>query len=148
MSDECVICLKHEGRGPLTGEYIGRDHGFRVYHAKVDEHGLSPLGWLFIESERHAPYLADLTEEEASVLGRLRTRLAAALRDELGAEFVLTFVLGLGVAHFHEHLLPRMPGTDPQLPWHESDEALPKANPREVAALGDRIRRSAGLSAD
>ena len=144
-----MICLKHQGAGPLTGKYIGRADGFRVYHAKTDEDGLSPLGWIFIESERHVRYVTDLTDEEAANLGLLRTRLARAVRDVLGAEFVLTFVLGLGIAHFHEHLVPRMPGTSLEdVAWYESDEALPKADEAQVAALAARLRQSLPLASD
>jgi ATP adenylyltransferase len=146
MESECVICLKHQGRGPLTGQLIGRIGDFYVYHAKTDDQGLSPLGWLFIESVRHVPYVADLTDEEASALGRLRTHLARALRIELGAEFVLTFVLGIGVAHFHEHLVPRMPGTSADVAWYASDEALPKGDAAQVKSLAEGLRNRLGLS--
>ena len=140
MSDECVICLKHRGEGPLTGQFIARFDGFLVYHARTDDEGRSPLGYVFIESERHVPYVWDLTDEEAANLGRLRTRLARALRAALGAEFVITAVIGLGIAHFHEHLLPRMPGTPKELAWHDSDEALRKADADEVAGLAEQLR--------
>ena len=145
MSDDCVICQKHQGHGPLTGQFVGRSDGFRVYHAMTNEAGTAPLGWLFIESERHAPYLADLTEQEAAALGRLRSRLAAVMREVLGAEFVLTFVLGLGIAHFHEHVVPRMPGTPDDVAWHASTDALPSAGPAEVADLARRLTSALGL---
>ena len=145
MSDACVICQKHLGHGPLTGEFVGRSDGFRIYHAMTNEAGTAPLGWLFIESERHVPYLADLTEQEATALGRLRSRLAAAVRKVLGAEYVLTFVLGLGVAHFHEHVVPRMPGTPDDVAWYASTDALPKAGPRDVAELAQGLRSALGL---
>lgn len=142
MGDECVICQKHRGEGPLTGQLIARVDEFWVYHAMRDEDGLSRLGWLFIESDRHAPYLWDLTDMEAANLGRLRTRLTRSLRDELGAEFVITLVIGMGIAHFHEHLVPRMPGTPKEISWHESWEALPRATSEEASSLAARLRRA------
>lgn len=145
MTDECVICLKHRGEGSLTGQFIARAEGFLIYHARTDERGLSPLGWIFIESERHVPYLSDLTDEEAASLGRLRTRLARALRQELDVQVITTLVIGMGVAHFHEHLLPRMRGAAADLPWHQSDETLPKATAVEVAALAGRLRDALAL---
>ena len=148
MAGECDICLKHEGKGPLTGELVGRTPDFWVYHAMADEQGMAHLGWLFIESDRHAPYLADLTEDEAAALGVLRTRLASALRDEVDAELVLTFVIGLGIAHFHEHLVPRHAGTPHDLPWYDSAEALPKADAGRVADLAARLRARVSLQAD
>jgi len=101
---------------------------------------------VFIESERHVSYVWQLNEPEAAALGRLRTRLARALRDELGAEFVITLVLGLGVAHFHEHLLPRMPGTPMDVAWYDSDDALPRATAEEVRRLAESLRRALELS--
>lgn len=130
----------------LSGELIGRGDGFRIYHAMAKDDGLAPLGWLFIESERHVPYVADLSEEEAASLGVLRTRLANALREELGAEHVLTFVLGLGIAHFHEHLVPRLRDTSAKIPWHASAEALPKGGQSEIANLAGRLRARLGIS--
>jgi diadenosine tetraphosphate (Ap4A) HIT family hydrolase len=124
----------------LSGQLIAHADGFLIYHAMTDEEGRSPLGYLFIESERHTPYLWDLIDDEAQNLGRLQTRLARALRDEPGAEFVITLVLGLGIAHFHQHLLPRMPGTARNLPWDKSDEVLPRAGPDEVAAFAKRLK--------
>ena len=148
MAGECDICLKHQGRGPLSGHLIGRSDGFWVYHAMADEDGMARLGWLFIESDRHVPYLADLNADEAAALGVLRTRLANALRKEVGAELVLTFVIGMGMAHFHEHLVPRSAATPREVPWYDSDEALPKAEAGQVAHLAVRLRAQLGLDAD
>jgi hypothetical protein len=84
VDDDCTICLKYEGRGPLTGLLIARAAGFLIYHAMTDEEGRSPLGYLFIESERHTPYLWDLSDEVLPKAGpdevaafakRLRNRL-------------------------------------------------------------------------
>lgn len=101
---------------------------------------------MFIESDRHVPYLADLDQAEAAELGRLRTSLARALREVVDAEFVLTFVLGLSVAHFHEHLVPRHGDAPKDVPWHQSDELLPRADERAVAALARRLSLALGDS--
>ena len=137
--DDCPICAKHRGEGPLRGELIGRWDGFWVYHAPPNESGLASLGHLFIETDRHVPYLADLSPDEAAALGRLRTRLAAALRAATDAEFVLAAVVGLGVAHFHEHLFARFPRTPNDVPWHQSDEAAPRADQATIAVLARRL---------
>jgi ATP adenylyltransferase len=144
-SSDCVICAKHHGEGPLKGELVGRRGQFWLYHAPPGDDGKAALGWLFIESERHASYLADLTDDEAAELGRLRTALARALREATGAEFVLTFVLGLGVAHFHEHLVARHRDAPSNVPWHASDELLPRADDQEVAELSRRLARELNL---
>lgn len=93
------------------------------------------------------PYVADLSDDDAAALGLLRTRLARALREVLGAEFVITAVIGLGVPHFHEHFLPRMPGTPPEVTWHDSDSVLPWVSLKEVADLGARLREELGVEA-
>jgi ATP adenylyltransferase len=137
--DDCPICAKHRGEGPLRGELVGRWAGFWVYHAPPGDDGRAPLGYLFIETDRHAPSLADLTDEEAPALGRLRTQLAAALRDALDAEHVFAAVIGRGVPHFHEHLVTRHRGTPDDVPWHRSDDAAPRADQEEVATLARRL---------
>ncbi len=141
MNLECRICAKHRGQGPLGGELVARLDGFWVYHAPPGEDGRAPLGYLFIESDRHAPYLDDLTNEEAEALGRLRTRLAAALRAEFEPEHIFAAVLGRGEPHFHEHLVCRHAGTPQDIPWHRSDEFAPRADATEVADLAQRLAR-------
>ncbi len=138
MSD-CPICAKHRGEGPLGGELVARHDGFWVYHAPPDDDGGAPLGYLFVESDRHVPYLADLTDDEAAALGRLRTRLARGLTAELDPAFVFAAVIGTGVAHFHEHLVPRHRATPTAIPWHRSGESAPPASAAEVADLTRRL---------
>src|SRR6187397_2251152 len=145
MSDECVICQRHRGEGPLTGQLIARIRGFEIWSARTDDEGRAPLGYLFIESEQHVPYVTDLPDDDAAALGLLRTRLTRALRDVLGAEFVITAVIGTGVPRFHEHLLPRMPGTPDSIAWHASDSALRWVEAQEIADLGARLRAALGL---
>ena len=140
----CDICAKHQGRGPLRGELVGRTDLFWVYHAPADDHGLAQLGHLFIESDRHAPYLADLSLHESAGLGRLRSRLAAGLRRELDAEFVFAAVIGRGMAHFHEHLVTRHRGTPEEVPWHSSDDAAPRVDADAVRDLARRLLPDVG----
>jgi ATP adenylyltransferase len=137
---ECVICAKHRGEGPLKGELLGRRDEFWVYQAPAGNDDLAPLGELIIESDRHAPYLADLTDAEAAQLGRLRSQLAAALRDELGVELVFAAAIGRSVAHFHEFLVPRHAGIPAEVPWHKSDDAGPHADGDTVADLVGRLK--------
>ena len=137
---DCAICAKHGGTGELGGVLILRTPAFWVYHAPPDDHGMAPLGYLFIESDRHAAYLDDLTDEESAALGRLRTALARALRRETGATFVFAAVIGTGVAHFHEHLICRHVDTPSSVSWHESAHAAPRADGRAVNAFAKRLR--------
>lgn len=143
--DGCQICAKHRGEGPLKGALVGRWAGFWVYHFPPGDDGLAPLGYVFIEADRHAPYLADLTDEEAAALGRLRTRLAHALREALDAEHVFAAVVGRGVPHFHEHLFARHRGTPADVPWHKSDEHAPRVDATTVSELAGRLVELLGL---
>src|SRR5207244_8991183 len=129
-----MSCAKHLCEAPLKSDLVGRYDGFWVYHGQPGADGRAALGHLVIESDRHAPYLADLWDDEAAALGPLRSHLARALRDELDVPFVFTAVIGRHIAHFHEHLLPRHPGVPEEVPWHQSDEAGPPAGAEAVAA--------------
>ena len=139
---DCAICAKHRGTGELAGELILRTPEFWVYHSPPDEDGAAALGHLFIESDRHAPYLDDLTDPESAALGRLRTKLASAVRRETGASFVFSAVIGTGEAHFHEHLICRHTGTPSGVPWHESAQAAPRVDAQAVAAFASKLRAS------
>lgn len=140
MNGDCQICAKHRGEGPLQGELVAQLNGFWIYHAPPGEDGRAPLGYLFIESDRHAPYLDDLTDDESAALGRLRSRLARALRAELAPQHVFSAVIGRGMAHFHEHLTSRPPDTPADVPWHRSDEFAARADQQAVADLAERLR--------
>jgi diadenosine tetraphosphate (Ap4A) HIT family hydrolase len=123
---DCVICQKHLGEGPLKGEL----------------NGMARLGHLIIESDRHVPYLADLNEAESRELGPLRTRLAHALRAALDAEFVVATVIGLGVAHFHEHLSARPHREPVEVRWYDSDELLELGDDAAVRSLVGKLTRA------
>jgi ATP adenylyltransferase len=137
--DECQICQKHRGEGPLKGVLIGRTDRFWIWHGPRNPEGMTRLGHVIIESDRHAPYLADLDEAEAAALGTLRTRLARALRSALSAEFVFAAVIGTGVAHFHEHLLARPSRAPVDVVWFESDELLELGDDDAATALSTQL---------
>jgi ATP adenylyltransferase len=146
--DDCQICAKHRGVGPLRGELVVRWRGLWVYHAPPGEDSLAPLGYLFIETDRHAPHLEDLSEDEAAAIGLLRSRLSRAMVRELDAENVFSAVIGRGIPHFHEHLFVRHRGTALDVPWHRSDEHAPRADEAAVADLARRLAGAIDLQAD
>jgi diadenosine tetraphosphate (Ap4A) HIT family hydrolase len=84
--------------------------------------------------------MTDLSEQEAAALGRLRTELARALKDELKVEFVFAAVIGTGVEHFHEHLLPRPKREPREVEWHRSDELLERGDEAAVRHLAALIK--------
>ena len=137
----CVICAKHRGEGPLRGELVASVDGIRIYH-RVDDDGSAPLGYLFIETERHAPYVSDLTPDEARAVGWIRTEVARALREAVSAEYVFAMVIGTGADHFHEHVFARHPGAEADLPWHDSHQQAPRGTPEAVARLCRLLERS------
>lgn len=94
------------------------------------------LGYVFVESQRHAPYLDDLSDDEAAAIGRVAARLARGLRAELEVDFVQTAVSGMGVAHFHEHVFVRHTGMPELYPWWQE---WPDAPMGDIPALAKRL---------
>ncbi|MCC5949919.1 MAG: hypothetical protein JJT89_15810 [Nitriliruptoraceae bacterium] len=94
--NDCLICAKHRGEGPLVGEVVASLDGIRVSHAPSGDDGTAPLGSLFIETDRHVAYVADLTADEAAAVGRVRTVLARGLREACDTEFTFATVVQQG----------------------------------------------------
>src|SRR5829696_6971918 len=117
----CLMCAKHRGEGPLVGPKVWEDELVLVFHRPVDETGTTVLGHLFVETRRHAPFLADLADAEAEAVGRTVRRAALGLRAELHPDFVFSAVIGTGVPHFHQHVFVRHAGTPAQYDWHAGD---------------------------
>lgn len=138
---ECFICQKHRREINIPGGAIYEDHLVYAGHIRADD-GPTYLGYLMAELKRHAPGLAEQTNEEAQALGLLVARLSRALKTSEGAEHVYLFVFGDHVPHLHMHLVPRHPGT-PRTYWGNRIDEWPDA-PRgdavEVAAVCERLR--------
>ncbi len=114
-----------------------------MYASHIGQEGQPAyLGYLMVETKRHTPGLADLTNDEAQAVGLLVTRVSRALKACTTAEHVYEFVLGHDVPHLHIHVLPRYPGA-PREYWGTRTNEWPDA-PRggemEIAALCERIR--------
>jgi histidine triad (HIT) family protein len=80
------------------------------------------LGHLLVVTRRHVARFGELTADESATVGRMAARLARALTETGGADWVYSAVVGNAVPHFHLHLLPRYPGTPRDVPWHSVDE--------------------------
>jgi ATP adenylyltransferase len=132
---ECPICAKHRGDGPLVCPEVWADALLLVTHR--------PVG---VETRRHVPYLADLTEDEAVAVARTVRLAARGLRTELGADFVFSAIIGMGVPHFHQHLFVRHPGTPAKYGWMASHDwpDAPRGPTAAVTALCNRLRRHLG----
>ncbi len=130
MSDaSCLICAKHRGEGPLQGPVSYADDLVVVSHR-----GDGLLGHAFVETRRHVGGVDGLTDAEAATVGRLTTRLARALRRELGSVRVHAFVAGLHVDHFHQHVLAVPPGAPADQPWWSPWTDGPRGDVGELAA--------------
>ncbi|MFJ8959880.1 HIT domain-containing protein [Lentzea sp. NPDC102401] len=132
--DECLICAKHLGSGPLAGPVVFADELVVVSHRP----GGGVLGYLFVETRRHVAALDALTVTEAEAVARAARLAAVGLRAELDPEFVFSAVAGRSVAHFHQHVFVRHRGTPDELAWTEVEWAgAPRA---DAAELCSRLR--------
>jgi histidine triad (HIT) family protein len=144
---DCFVCRKHRGEVAVAGGPIFADELVYASHAWETPAGVPDdvhLGHVFLETRRHAPSFADLSDAEASAVGLLASRLSAAMKAALGSDFVFAAVIGTGVPHFHMHLLARYPGTPPELEWTRVDEweSAPRGGEDAVADAAARIRAS------
>jgi histidine triad (HIT) family protein len=145
---DCFICRKHRDRGSLVpGGPVAEDELVLVSHTVAPDvlgrDGTTAyLGHLFVEPLRHAPGLADLTDDEARAVGLWCTRASRALREVAGAEHVYMAVWGDEVPHLHVHLLPRLPGT-PREYWGTRVGQWPQArrgNAAEIEVFVSELR--------
>ena len=143
VQPDCLVCRKHRGEVAVPGGMIYEDHLVAISHAQLwgdeTEHY---LGHLFVETKRHVPGLADLTEEEAQAIGLHTSRVARALTETLGVEHVYAFVLGDGVPHVHVHVIGRYPGA-PREYWGPRVDEWPEAphgDEAEIARVAGRVR--------
>jgi len=139
---DCPICAKHRGEGPLVGPKVWEDEHLLIFHRPVGEDGTTVLGYLYVETRRHVPYLADLTDREAEAVGRVVRRAAVALRTELAADFVFSAVVGMGIAHFHQHLFVRHADTPAKYGWMAGDQwpDAPRGTAPMIVGLCNRLR--------
>ncbi len=150
MVADCAICHELEGTIPLPGGVLWSNEHVLGYHMPPQDKNLRPyLGHLTVVTRRHVPYLADLRDEESASVGLAATRLALALKETAGAEWVFSAVIGTGTPHFHQHLLPRYPDTPEEVPWHSIDEwsGGVHGGPDEIEEFCQRLMTAPSLSA-
>ena len=112
----------------MSGGVIYEDDLLYVSHAQLWGDEVDPyLGHLFVEPKRHAPGLADLTEEEAQAIGLCTSRVARALMHTEGVEHVYSFVIGDRAPHVHVHVIGRYPGA-PRAYWGPKVDEWPEAS--------------------
>lgn len=113
-----------------------------VFHHPIGHDGTTVLGHLYVETRRHVPHVADLTDQEAEAVGRAVRRAAVGLRAELNPDFVFSAIIGMGQAHFHQHVFVRHPGTPADYDWFTGDTwpGAPRGTAAAVEELGSRLR--------
>ncbi len=84
---DCLICRKHSGAFSIPGGAIYTDDSLYASHAHFAEgQNTAYLGWLVVETRRHIPGLADLSDDEGQALGLLIARLSRALKAATNIE--------------------------------------------------------------
>jgi histidine triad (HIT) family protein len=150
----CFVCRKQASGDALGAGVIYEDDVVFASHVVAnDPMNDVYLGYVFVETTRHVAGLGELTDAEASAVGRLTNDVAAALRSEGGAEHVYSYVYGDGVAHLHVHLQARYPGTPVEhWPQRSGDGAItvnlsswpdaPRGDLAAIRELTDRLSRA------
>jgi len=141
---DCLVCRKHNGEIAIPGGVIYQNDLILVSHAQLwrdeKEHY---LGHIFVEPKRHIAELADLTEQEAQMIGLYTSRIAKALLQTEGMEHIYSFVIGDGVPHVHVHVIGRYPGAPREFWGAKVDEwsEAPKGEEAEIEKVATRVRR-------
>lgn len=137
----CPFCRQQQGEVPVVGGVLYEDH--HVYACHLQREGEPTyLGSVQVETKRHVPTYAELTEDEARALGLLVSRISRALKVCTGVEHVYVYFFGEVIPHLHTFVVARYPDA-PEAYWRlrvsEWPDA-PRGDPAEVAAFCDRLR--------
>jgi histidine triad (HIT) family protein len=145
--ETCLFCAIQQGAQPPKGGVLYEDDLVYAHHGDFDD-GPTYLGHVMVETKRHTPEFADLSEDEARAVGSLITRLSRAIKVCTGAERVYATFYGEVTPHLHVHLTARYPGTPAAyLRWNVEDwPDAPRGNADEVSALCERLRSALVVS--
>ena len=137
----CYFCERLAGPSEIQDRTICETARLHVSHELVEGEP-TYLGYLLIQTKRHVPDLAALTNTEAHELGLLIQRISQALKICTDAEW--TYVLGFmeAVQHVHVFVAARYPKTPKEyvrLGITEWPEA-PKGDRAAVVELSRRLR--------
>jgi histidine triad (HIT) family protein len=146
MGAGCLVCRELRGDVEVPHGFLLEDAAAAAFHYPPLEEVVGDsrpyLGHLLVVTRRHVARLGELTEDESATVGRMMARLARALTEAGGAEWVYSAVVGRAVPHFHLHLLPRYPGTPRDVQWHSVDEweGPEHGGAHEIAELVARLQ--------
>ncbi|MCO1574714.1 histidine triad (HIT) protein [Crossiella sp. SN42] len=135
--------MSQPGTGPLATPLVWASELLVVSHRAADVTGTGFPGYLFVETRRHAPTLDTLEPPEVGAVAQAVWQASRALRAELAPEFVFSAIVGRGVAHFHQHVFARHPGTPAHISWMDSHDwaGAPRVTAQEIDELCDRLGR-------
>ncbi|MCI4372368.1 MAG: HIT family protein [Thermoplasmata archaeon] len=142
---DCMFCQRATDFGPLSDRCVYEDSSFHASH-QIYEDGPSYLGIILIQTKRHVPNLAALSDSESERLGWLIGRLSRALGMCTPAEWTYCFGFTEGVRHVHMLIAARYPGMPKEYvrlaiaDW----PGAPHGDPIQVAELVSRLRSAVG----
>lgn len=92
-------------------ERIYSEGNWRVMHS----YNTALEGWLCLVHEKKIATLAEITQEDAAILGQLIRRVSAAVQNVTGAvkTYVMQFAESTEHPYVHFHIVPRMADLPP-----------------------------------
>jgi diadenosine tetraphosphate (Ap4A) HIT family hydrolase len=133
--EACAACLTASEIDRLAPrDRVIVSDGWRVAHDEL----AALAGWMIVTPIRHVESLDELSEEEASALGKLLRLLSKAMISSLGASKTYVLCFTEAVPHFHLHVLPRMPDlpddrTGPAILGYHAGPPLTEAERDDIA---------------
>src|SRR3546814_11678741 len=70
-------------------------------------------GWIMVMTKRHVEGIWSLNDAEAARFGPMMRDIAGVIKDITGAERVHYAAMGEVALHYHNAILPRLPGQTP-----------------------------------
>lgn len=118
--EDCIFCKI--ANGDIPSKTIYEDDTFRV----ILDLAPATKGHALILPKEHADDLFELPEETAGAAMRLAKKLAAQMKEKLGAAgFNLVQnngeIAGQTVKHFHLHLIPRYEKDGQHITWNPGE---------------------------
>ena len=134
---DCPFCAYLDGRTPCA--FIARERTVSAFLNRTQYE----RGALLVVPNAHVATVMEAPEALVADVHLEARRLAIRLADVLGATGVNVFQnngasAGQTVAHYHVHVVPRYPGSDPSKRFREQD--FPHTPFAELEALADRLR--------
>lgn len=137
MIPGCSVCQYMEN---LSKDRILWEDNYWIGGALLDV-----PGWVMVMTKRHVEGIWALSDEEAVRFGPMMRDIAGALKDITGAERIHYAAMGEVAPHYHNAILPRLPGGKPV--WDSMAmvaRAQEDANPDASRTIEDMLRERLG----